>query len=331
MFSIKQTVVIVIFLIIVLLNNVCFSEIVTVTASGSYTISKNEKISDGEEAAFKEAVRTAIEKTAILVRSYTKVINGVLEEDMVETFASSVIKVTKKNVKPIVKDDNIIIIVDITAMINTDDIKNYDLERQRQLEQENEKLKNTIINDRQERLMAAVGNSSRGTAEIILTVLGKTDKLISANQYKQADNLLTDTIKGGIQDHRLYYRRGLLNIERAQLSAAEQDLSSAINLEKLSEYYKIRGDIRFKLQKYDLATLDYQTAVKIDKDNAGAWANLGACMWYHNNVAPCLKYYDIASSLGLAKAKRIRYNLRGQYHSKWMIRNETARKILPLC
>lgn len=331
MADIKQAVAIVIFLIIILLNNVCSSEVITVTASGSYIISKNEKISDGEEAAFKEAVRTAIEKTAVLVRSYTKVINGVLEEDMVETFASSVVKVTKKNIKPTVKDDNIIITVDITAVINTDDIKHYDLERQKQLEQENEKLKNTIVNDRQERFIAAIGDSSRGTAAIILSVLDKVEKLISAGQYKQADNLLTDTIKGGINDHRLYYRRGLLNVKRSQLGAAEQDLCSAINLEKLSEYYKIRGDIRFKLQKYDLATLDYQTAIKIDKENAGAWANLGACMWYHDNVAPCLKYYDIAIGLGLAKAERIRYNLRGQYHSKWMIRNETARKILPLC
>ena len=68
-------------LLLLTVNNNCSSEKVTVTATGQYLISKNEKISDGEQFALKEALRSAVEKVAVRVTSYTKTVNQVLEED----------------------------------------------------------------------------------------------------------------------------------------------------------------------------------------------------------------------------------------------------------
>ena len=63
-------------------HNNCSSEKVTVTAAGQYLISKNEKISEGEQLALKEALRSAIEKVAVRVTSYTKTVNSILEEGL---------------------------------------------------------------------------------------------------------------------------------------------------------------------------------------------------------------------------------------------------------
>ena len=314
----------------------CAAEKITVDAAGQYLISKNENMNDGEAYAYKEALRSAIEKVAVRVVSYTKTVNQVLEEDIVETFASSVVKVLKKEVHPVVEGDNVIIKVMISAVVNTDDIMKWqppDLKKQKQLEQDNKELKEQILREKKERLISAVGRQGGSSDELAMIAINRIQPLIREQRYVEADKILTDTIKGGIEHPELYYQRGWLAMKTRQFGAAEADFQKACKLSQDSRYLKSRGDSYFMVGKYELAMIDYQRVISTNPGDATAIANMGACYWALGSIDYAIECYDRAVDLGLEMAKRIRYNLNGQFtqNNKHRLMKPTARKVLPLC
>lgn len=315
-------------------HNNCSSEKVTVTAAGQYLISKNEKISEGEQLALKEALRSAIEKVAVRVTSYTKTVNSILEEDIIEMFASSVVKITDKQVRPVVEGDNVVIKVTITAVVDTKDIENWtppDIEKQRKLESDNRELKEQISRDKRERLMSATGKQSGRSDELAAISINRIQPLIREQRYIEADKILTNTIKGGVEHPELYYQRGWLAMVTRQYGAAAADFDRAFKLSSDSRHLKARGDALFSLGKYDQAMQDYSRVISTNPDDAASWANRGACYWALGNAKQAVNNYDRASELGLEIAARIRYTLRGQYEVPSYKVKPTARKVLPLC
>lgn len=314
--------------------NVCSSEKIQVTASGQYLISKNEKINDGEEYAYKEALRSAIEKVAIRVVSYTKTINNVLKEDIVETFASSIIKIIDKQTQPVIEGENIVIKVTILAVVDTDDIAKWvppDIEKQRKLENDNKELKEQISREKRERLISTIGNASGGNNELAAIALERAQPLIDSRQYMEADKILTGVIKGGIEHAELYYRRGWLSMITRQYGSAVADFERAYKLSQDPRCLKGKGDALFHLGKYNLAMQDYNRILKTNPYDAATWANLGACYWALGNGRRAVINYDKAASLGLDMADRIRHTLTKQYEYGTYTIKPTARKVLPLC
>lgn len=324
----------VVVLLIFLATPSCSAEKITVTATGQYLISKNEKISDGEAFALKEALRSAVETVAVRVTSYTKVVNSVLEEDIVETFASSVVKIKDKQVKPVIEGDNIVIKVTIVAVVDTADIERWeppDLEKQRQLENDNQELRDQISRDKRERLISGTGKSSGSATELSAIALERAQPLISAGRYHEADKIITNTIKGGVEHPELYYQRGWLNMTTRQYGAAAADFEKAYKILQDPKYLKGRADANFHLGKYEMAMMDYNRVISTNPGDASSWANRGACYWAMGNGHQAVKNYDTAINLGNEMAGRIRHILEGQYERGTYVIKKTARKILPLC
>lgn len=205
-------------------NNNCSSEKVTVTATGQYLISKNEKISDGEQFALKEALRSAVEKVAVRVTSYTKTINQVLEEDIVEIFASSVVKITDKQVRPVVQGENVVIEMTITAVVDTKDIDTW---------------KPPV---RQQRIQPVKKKQTSANDNLATIIINKVQPLIREQRYMAAHQILSDAIRSGIEHPELYYQRGLLCMFTRQFSAAAIDFEKAIRLNPLPKYQVARDE-----------------------------------------------------------------------------------------
>ena len=75
---------------------VASAEVVSVEGIGEYTVDKTmkEDINTATEFARTEAMRNASEKAGVHVRSYSRTKNFELDEDIIETISSRIIKIT---------------------------------------------------------------------------------------------------------------------------------------------------------------------------------------------------------------------------------------------
>ena len=83
-----------IFVVAILFCNSVSAEIYT--SEGSYIMSEGENLGVAKERAKADAMRNATEKAGIYVKSYTRTRNLVLEEDVVETMTSNILKLVEE-------------------------------------------------------------------------------------------------------------------------------------------------------------------------------------------------------------------------------------------
>ena len=88
---------VVMMLIVVLAADVANAEIITVEGEGRYVADKmlNETIRACTEHARDEALRTATESVGVIVKSRSKAVNFKLTEDILETYAVSLLEGVK--------------------------------------------------------------------------------------------------------------------------------------------------------------------------------------------------------------------------------------------
>lgn len=101
------------------------AEIVKVEGTGRYVIDKNlkETFADATEHARDEALRAAAEQAGVLIKSHSRTVNSILNEDIIETYAVSLLDNVQK-VDDAEKDSagNIVFICHVTATVDTDKI-----------------------------------------------------------------------------------------------------------------------------------------------------------------------------------------------------------------
>jgi len=94
--------------------------------------------------------------------------------------------------------------------------------------------------------------------------------------FKKILDLYTKAIQYDPNNSEAYYWRGSVRYcFNYNLDAALQDLNIAIRLNsKKFEYYKLRGDIKKRLQNYNEAKKDYQKTVELDPSYYEAWCDI---------------------------------------------------------
>ena len=105
--------------------SVANAEIITVEGTGRYVIDKNlkETFADATEHARDEAMRAASEKAGVLVKSHSRAVDLELDEDVIETFAVSLLEnVQKVDSNNINAAGDIEFICHVTATVDTSKI-----------------------------------------------------------------------------------------------------------------------------------------------------------------------------------------------------------------
>lgn len=100
----KQIFLLIVALILILTARV-FADTKVIIAEGEYSMGKGETMEVAEEKAKKAAIRSAAEKAGVFVKSYTKVKNLALEDDVIEVIANHSMKVKVLDIKKSVVGD----------------------------------------------------------------------------------------------------------------------------------------------------------------------------------------------------------------------------------
>jgi len=100
------------------------AETITITAEGEYVVGGGESMDIGDDMAQKKAEKNAAEEAGAFVKSYTKVRNLALEEDIIEVVANHAMKVTVLDRKRSVIGnlEGIKCVVKIKAVMTTEDV-----------------------------------------------------------------------------------------------------------------------------------------------------------------------------------------------------------------
>jgi len=232
------------------------SEVREIIATGEYVMGDGETMSVSEERARMNASRKAAEEAGAFVRSYSKVLNMVLEEDVVEIIANHAMKITVLSKKRELVGDAVRFTVKIKAEISNADI-DANLKRaaeERQAVADYQQLKDEF--DRQSRLLNALKKQlAAAPAEQKKEVLDKIGE--NETQFRAI----------------LFLEEGLRRLSSMDNSGADTALTKAIELNpKLALAYAARAEARLWYADTDNLLEDVNRAISLEKANARYYA-----------------------------------------------------------
>lgn len=280
-----------------------WAETRTITAEGEYVMGEGETMEVAGEKARKNAIRAAAEEAGAFVRSFTKVLNLVIQEDVIEVVANHAMQVKvldeqtelvgKKSVRFRTRIRATISSAEVEANIKKaqDDRTVVDAHRKLQedyarLARETEELKNKLQNasagDRKDILVKIGTEEVRFKANVLYE---KGVRLIAeTNDLNGADEALTQSITLNPGFAQAYALRAQVRAARdwQKLDPALADMERAIALEpKNAEFYMKRAQIHRGWHKTgcgldtrttcDLVFADMDRAIALDPQNA----------WFH--------------------------------------------------
>ncbi|NDV24708.1 hypothetical protein [Desulfovibrio sp. JC022] len=85
--------------LITLTHSVAWAKPVTITSSHTYTLGDNDSRNDARHMCFLEAKRKLMEKAGTFISSQTKVVNGKLDKNEINTFTAALVKVKASDEK----------------------------------------------------------------------------------------------------------------------------------------------------------------------------------------------------------------------------------------
>ena len=100
-----------------------FAETKKIIAEGEYIMGDGETMAIAEEHAQKEAVRHAAEEAGAFIKSYTKVKNMALQEDVIEVIANHSMKITVLDKKRTMMGNAVKFYSKIKAVVTTEEIE----------------------------------------------------------------------------------------------------------------------------------------------------------------------------------------------------------------
>ena len=126
---------------LLLLPCVAYAESTTVFAVYDYTMGDNDSRADARKLAFLGAKKRLLEKSGTLIVANTKVSDGVLEKDEVESFSAAILKVELDDESTTFNGTNLVISIKVKSEVDFENV-------QRELEKiySNKKLKEKAIN-----------------------------------------------------------------------------------------------------------------------------------------------------------------------------------------
>lgn len=216
---------------------------------GEYLVGDGETMAAGLEHARKDAIRKAAEQAGTYVRSYSKVRNMALEEDLIEVIASHAMKITTLPDTRQMSGNAVRILVPIRAEILEGEleqtIRRTMKERQgvdeyRQL-QERLQQQSAELQALKKRLAEAVAVTEK---QVIIEQIGKNElqfraasmmkeagELAFRKQFAEARTLMNRVIELTPDDPRAYLRRALVSVAPEEQKLVAADIDTAIRLD----------------------------------------------------------------------------------------------------
>ena len=293
----RRTIIMFFIFSIIPFSAVTHAEIKTYTGEGSYVMSKFENLEIARERAKIDAMRNACEKAGTYVKSYSRARDFELEEDIIETMTSNILKLVEKPIFQMLEEvdnlEGIMIRVTIKAQIDDSDITRWLNKNDNEkftLVVQNEALRKA--NEEQERQIAELKRQLANNPkdrEQITQALADEDKIFLSNQriadalklydkgdYNEAIKIHNEEIKYNPNNAFAYYGRGAAYNELEQYELAIQDFNKAIELNpKYYKAYNNRGLAYQGLKQYTKAIEDYTRAIARNPNNAEAYNNRG--------------------------------------------------------
>lgn len=330
--------------ILLTLTSSVYAEKFTVEAKGYHIMSRNESLDKAEESALKDALRSATEMVAVRVSSYSNVINNVLVEDKIETFASAVVQIKEKSFTPTTENGIIKVQAYVLAIVDTSDLEKWeppDIAMRKQLEIDKERLRKENIELNKEVTNLKVKNAkiSMGTMgkvsendKAVQAVIKKVTPLINPNNHEKAHKLLIKAVyEDGIDSPELSYLIGMCAYYDRKYASAAMTFGSAYEANPLPKYLKAKADALYMDKKYDLAFIEYNNVLKEEPNYGAALANRGAARWVLGDAGGAFEDYDKAIKVGGApKAAQIRAMMKKLYDAENSLRKRDDQPILPV-
>jgi len=227
-----------------------------IIASGEYVMGDGETMAVSEERARTNAVRKAAEEAGVVVKSYTKVRNMVLEEDEVELIANHAMKITVLAKSRAMEGNAVRFTVQIKADVAVADIENNlkQVAADHRTINEHRQLKEEFARQTKE-LEDLKKQLRESPAEKQKEVLGRIGN--NEDQFRAA----------------LLLEDGLRKISALNFTDAEADLTKAIELNpQLAHAYAARAEARLLYEDRKELLADINRAIELEPGNARYYA-----------------------------------------------------------
>jgi tetratricopeptide (TPR) repeat protein len=316
---VKILVSLVIVLVGLLLAGIVTAQPREIFATGEYVMGDGESMAVSEERARLNAVRQAAEEAGTLVKSYSKVHNMTLQEDMIEVIANHAMKITILSKNRALAGDAVHFTVKIKAVISNADIDanlkraagdsqmiadyrklKEAFERQSQILEALKKQLPAVPTEQRKEILGKIGENENQFRAALLLEEGL--RRISALDNSGADTALTKAIELNPTLAQAYAARAEARLFFADTAALMEDVNRAIKLEPDNAgYYAVRARIRaFKncseqnRKGCDEAVADIMKAKSLDPANPAYFTLLGALYHSLNQYDLAVKEYDRA-------------------------------------
>ncbi len=228
-----------------------FAETKNIIAEGEYIMGDGETMAIAEERAQKEAVRHAAEEAGAFVKSYTKVKNMALQEDVVEVIANHSMKITVLEKKRTMVGDAVKFYSKIKAVVTTEEIE-ANLEKVR---------KESEIVDMYKRLIDEYSRQTKEMEELKrkLSVAQGEDKKAILGKIAAEENLFKAN---------LLFEEGMKAKEDFKSQDAIEAFTGAIALNPMfADAYAVRSDAYSAIFQFKKAIEDINKAIEIKPEN----------------------------------------------------------------
>lgn len=286
------------------------------TGEGSYIMSKVETLEVARERAKADAMRNACEKAGTYVKSYTKIENLMLTEDVIETMTANIIKLIEKPIFQMLEGvdnlDGIMIRVTVKAQIDDSDITrwlNKDEQEKSELVAQMDALRKA--NEEQARQIEELKRqlaTNPQDKERITKEFADADKIFLSNQkvdegwklwskkdFNGAAKLFDEAIQLNPNNSEAWRGRGTAYTELKQNEQAIQDFNKAIELNPNHDMaYNNRGNVYQVLNQYERAIQDYNKAIELNPNDALSYTNRGSCYNYLGQNEQAIADYNKA-------------------------------------
>lgn len=233
-----------------------FAETKEMIAEGEYIMGDGETMAIAEERAQKEAVRHAAEEAGAFVKSYTKVKNMALQEDVIEVIANHSMKITVIEKKRTMMGDAIKFYAKIKAIVTTDEIE----------ANMKKAMENSRIVEAYKRVKADYDRQAKEIEELkkkLTDAKGEDKKSILA-KIRDEENLFKANLLVEKGERHLFY---------VEYMDAIEVFTSAIVLNPNSAYtYALRGGVYLEIGQNDKAYDDANKAIAIEPENPQFYA-----------------------------------------------------------
>lgn len=268
-----------------------FAETKGIIAEGEYIMGDGETMAIAEERAQKDAVRHAAEEAGAFIKSYTKVKNMALQEDVIEVIANHSMKITVLDKKRTMMGDAVKFYSKIKAVFTTEEIE-ANLGKV-------QKESKTV--DMYKRLLDEYSRQTKEMEELKkkLSVAQGEDKKAILGKIVAEENLFKAN---------LLFEKGMKAMEYFIYEDAIEAFTGAIALNPMfADAFAVRSDAYSAIFKFKKAIEDINKAIEIQPENPDLYViramTYPGCSDSYKNV--CIKAAEEEGMVGDMKCKEI--------------------------